>query len=171
MLAAPFLMSLLAAANAGAPARAPVFADFLVAEAAPAAPVQADLASHPDARRYRTLLRQSKRDSNFAGHFTAITIGCGSSCALLALVDRKTGRVFFPPEFGPMEWGVADQQDYGFSFKVNSRLVRACGDPAESGKSACRFYEWSGTSVRLVGQVPWGAVESGVAADGAARRR
>ena len=155
----------LVAVDAGAASRPPGFGDFRVSEPPPAAPAPADLSSHPDARRYRTLLRRSKRDSNFAGHFTAIRIGCGSSCAQLAIVDRRNGRVFFPAEFGPMEWAVADLEDYGYTFEVTSRVVRACGDPGESGRPACRFYEWTGTSAHLVAEVPWGAVDPAGAAN------
>jgi hypothetical protein len=159
-----------ASAEAGAP-QAPAFSDFAVKEAALVAPAQVNLASHPEARRYRTLLRRAKLAPNLGGHFTGVTVGCGSACAFLIVIDRKTGRVFFPSEFGAMVWGVEDVDDYGFAFKADSRLVRACGDPGESGKSACRFYEWTGTAARLVGQIPWGAVDPGDGPDGGSSSR
>jgi hypothetical protein len=162
MGAALVLIASLAAVGATAPQAVPSFGEYEVAEKPPTTVLPADLGSHPRAKRYRTLLRQSDRESpNFAGHFTIVKIGCGTSCALLAVVDRENGRVFFPAEFGALHWSMSDREDYGFLFKLNSRLIRACGDPAEAGKPACRFYEWTGDSARVVAQAPWGSRRTG----------
>ena len=136
----------------------PSFEEYLVSERLPATLRRADLGSHPDAMRYRGVLRRTDRQRpNFAGHFTIARIGCGASCALLAVVDRQNGHVYFPSELGALHWSMPGGEEPGYSFKANSRLIRACGDPAESGKPACRFYEWTGKSVRLVAQTSWGS--------------
>src|SRR5258708_7231292 len=73
------------------------FEDFAVTQAFAGRPVPADLASHPRARLYQTVLReQADAGPNFAGHYTIVVIGCGTSCARIAVVDARTGRVFFP---------------------------------------------------------------------------
>ncbi|PRY12359.1 hypothetical protein CLV24_108103 [Pontibacter ummariensis] len=53
-----------------------------------------DEASHVDARTYRTALREGlEAGVNFAGSYTVVTVGCGSSCQLHYVVDRETGKV------------------------------------------------------------------------------
>ncbi len=63
-------------------------------------PAPVDVNSSAAARRYRTVLRAGAREGpNFAGHYTIIAWGCGSSCTEFAVVDSLTGRVYFPREF------------------------------------------------------------------------
>ena len=51
----------------------------------------------PDAREFRTVLRAAAtRPVDFAAYYTVVTWGCGSNCQVLALIDRRTGRVLFP---------------------------------------------------------------------------
>jgi hypothetical protein len=141
---------------ASPPPRAPSFEDFAVRERPPATLAAPDLASHPQARRYRTMLRRAaKTGVTLAGHFTTLTLGCGSSCVFLAVIDRATGRVFFPDELGVLST-VDFDDDAGYRTRPDSRLVVACGDPKESDQSACRYYEWTGTSARLVATIPGG---------------
>ena len=136
----------------------PQFEDHLVADDAliPTGELRdPDLSSHTLARRYRTTLRrETKGMPNFSGHFNLVRIGCGSSCAFLAVVDRSTGRVFFPDEFGPLSWAGWQGDDYGYVFRADSRLIRACGDPRESGRSACYYYVWAGDHAAQVGTNP-----------------
>src|SRR5215217_5907367 len=48
------------------------------------------------ARMYRTMLRGSaKQGVNFAGHYIIVTWGCGSDCHSFAIIDAKTGNVYF----------------------------------------------------------------------------
>jgi hypothetical protein len=60
---------------------------------------QVDLKSHPRATRYRTKLREGAAEGpNFAGHFTVVGLGCGTSCIQWAVVDARTGAIYFPPD-------------------------------------------------------------------------
>jgi hypothetical protein len=44
---------------------------------------------------YQTRLREgAKKGPNFAGYFTLVSWGCGSSCQEWAVIDARTGRVF-----------------------------------------------------------------------------
>ena len=53
-----------------------------------------DEASHADAKTYRTLLRKGMEEGvNFAGKYTVVSIGCGTSCQTHYVVDRETGKV------------------------------------------------------------------------------
>lgn len=50
------------------------------------------------ARQYRTRLSEDSRGGpNFAGHYTVVHWGCGTGCAQVAVVDARTGRVYWPP--------------------------------------------------------------------------
>jgi hypothetical protein len=50
------------------------------------------------ARMFRSRLREDSRAGvNFAGHYTVVFWGCGTGCAQVAVVDAKTGRVYWPP--------------------------------------------------------------------------
>lgn len=50
------------------------------------------------ARMFRSRLREDSRQRpNFAGHYTVVFWGCGTGCAQLAVVDARTGRVYWPP--------------------------------------------------------------------------
>jgi hypothetical protein len=98
------------AQNTDAPPR---FEDFAVKQAFTGTPA-APLLTTPEARRYRTVIRQGVSKGwgvadgatgkelampgpNFAGHHVIVTWGCGSPCLMMAIVDLKTGRVFPPP--------------------------------------------------------------------------
>src|SRR5436309_2072209 len=127
----------LALATGAKSVSAPRFEDFPseVADKPASAQIRGpDLDSHPLAKRYRTILRRGAAgEANFAGHFNAIRIGCGSSCAFLAIVNRSTGRVYFPAELGVLSWAEWPADTYGYTFRADSRMIRACGDPKESG--------------------------------------
>src|SRR5437879_6054758 len=73
---------------------APRFTDFHVSISPVRASPQLDLKSNPIAKTYRTVLRQEiAQEPNFAGHYRVAIWGCGSSCAMFAVVHLPTGRV------------------------------------------------------------------------------
>jgi hypothetical protein len=50
------------------------------------------------ARMFRSRLREDSRQGpNFAGHYTVVFWGCGTGCAQVAVVDAKSGKVYWPP--------------------------------------------------------------------------
>src|SRR5215207_9403419 len=59
--------------------------------------VRVNLRSHKNANRFRTNLRSAAKGGvNFAGHYILTTWGCGTNCSQSAIIDARTGRVFFP---------------------------------------------------------------------------
>ena len=94
--------------------RKPQFRDYVVADTYSGAPALVNFCISPGARYYRTRLREgAAKGPNFAGHFTIVTWGCGSDCYDIAIVDARTGRVWFAPFTGAI----------ALSFRGNSRLL------------------------------------------------
>ena len=71
----------------------PSFATYQVSSAETRESATLDLKSNPIARTYRTVLKGEMAEGpNFAGHNRVAVWGCGSSCAMFAVVNLKTGR-------------------------------------------------------------------------------
>src|SRR6266568_678014 len=126
----------------------PVFADYPVDSVyrGPVAPL--DLASSPEARRFRTVLRRGAgKGPNYAGHLTVVTWGCGTSCITVALVDARTGRV----TRSPIGAG------YGVQHHLDSRLLVIdrvpCSDTSWAAPYAV-FVEWTGRALQTVDSLP-----------------
>jgi hypothetical protein len=135
--------------------------------------VQVDLRSQKNARMFRTNLRNAAKEGvNFAGRFTLTGWGCGTNCSEWAIIDGRTGRVFFPREFGGVGFGFCDLPpnalpadirvpavgDEGLGpliFKKGSRLVILTGYTGggiDNKRAKCGnyFFEWTGTALRQV---------------------
>jgi len=77
-------------------------------------PATVDLRSHPDAHTYRSRLREgAAQGPNFAGHYTIVQWGCGSSCQKFAIIDAQTGKVYIYP----------GMTSYGMSYHRTSRMI------------------------------------------------
>lgn len=102
-----------------------------------------DFSSYPDAKRFITRIKKECANGiNFAGHYTLVTWGCGSSCQNGVIVDRKTGKIFG-------RYGTA----LGSEFKKNSKMIiRNVGaiDTTTNLIEVCTYCEvnheiWNGT--------------------------
>lgn len=57
-------------------------------------PSLVDFSSNENAREYKTVISETEaKGSNFAGHFTLATWGCGTDCVGYAVVDTETGKI------------------------------------------------------------------------------
>jgi ankyrin repeat protein len=127
--------------------RAPQFEDFPLARIYKGAPARVDLSSNPITREYRTRIREgTRKGTNFAGHFTVVSWGCGSNCETIAIVDALTGRVYD---------GIGDER--GADYKINSSLIIADpGRPADvngddpTTKLPVRYYVWQENHFTLI---------------------
>jgi hypothetical protein len=75
---------------------------------------------------FRTRLREDSRTgTNFAGHYTVVFWGCGTGCAQLAVVDARTGRVYWPPlEYTDIPPDPADEDRARHpNFRPDSKLL------------------------------------------------
>jgi hypothetical protein len=101
---------------------------------------------------YRTRLRDGAiKGPNFAGSFTIVTWGCGSSCQIVAVVEARTGRL------SEQTLRTAN----GVQFQKTSRLIIADpvrqNDPPLSECASCgtpAAYVWTGTQFQHVGNGP-----------------
>ena len=127
----------------------PRFEDYPSTEAFSVRPAPVVLASARYGPTYRTRLRAGAQSGpNFAGAFTVVTWGCGSSCQVSVIINARTGTL--------------SQQTLrttnGLEYRRESRLLIA--DPVHPGDSpldtcaACgtpAAYEWTGVRFEPVG--------------------
>ena len=99
---------------------------------------------------------------NFAGHYTIVTWGCGSSCVSAVVVNANTGAVHRLPFSnigfgGPIEFADGSKSmsdDFEpLLFKLNSRLLMVRGCPGERG-CATYYYEWAGEHIKFIARSP-----------------
>jgi hypothetical protein len=114
-----------------------------------------NLSSHKDAKKFRTNLRNSLKEGvNYAGSFVISSWGCGTSCLQTAIIDGKTGNVFFPNILQGTSFGfgeLSDKKD-SIEFKKNSRLLVVNGYIARKNqtKYGIWYYEWTGKNLKLI---------------------
>jgi len=104
-----------------------------------------DLSTHPIGRRYRTQLKRTVAAGvNFAGHYSLVRWGCGTSCTQLAIVDLLTGEIWHDPKL------IATR---GVEFRADTRLL-AFNPRGEDGagfpKIPVEYFEWTGRTLRRV---------------------
>jgi hypothetical protein len=105
------------------------------------------LSSHPRARTFRTRLREAwSGDVNFAGNFIITYWGCGTNCLFGAVIDAKTGKVFFPEELLGMGVGLpgSDIEREPFRFRKDSNLFIFYGAMGEDADVATNWMLWEG---------------------------
>jgi hypothetical protein len=132
----------------------PRFDDFRVVETHQSKPALAQPKS-PFSRRFRTVILQgAQKGPNFAGSYTVVVWGCGTSCAQFAIVDAATGQVYDPP-FDLITWGDGKGflRQSGLHFQLDSSLFVAQGCPEEKN-CAARYYEWKDKHLILLKTEP-----------------
>ncbi len=72
-----------------------------------------NFSTYPKAKLFKTRIEDACKDGvNFAGHFTLVSIGCGSACQAHYIVNRKSGRI--TPIF---------VSSLGVSYEKDSKLI------------------------------------------------
>jgi hypothetical protein len=102
---------------------------------------QPDMASDPDARTYRTRLRDAaKGPVNFAGEYVLATWGCGTTCLMGAVINARTGHVAFLPH-SVCCWDA----DSGtpIDYRADSNLIVFTGLLDEQDPNATHYFEFS----------------------------
>ena len=121
--------------------------------------VRINLKSHPEAKHYRTNLRNAlaNSDVNFAGKYILVSWGCGSGCSQGAIIDTRTGNVFFPNELqGVYAGGLTLGEHDMLEFKKNSFLLLIYGysgsgfNPETPTHHGIYYYQWTGKVLKLL---------------------
>jgi hypothetical protein len=134
-----------------ADSKAPKFSAYRVDAPPMAESPKVDLKSNPIAREYRTVLQQeSAKGPNFAGHYRVVVWECGSSCAVLAVVNLATGKVLTPDEFESTSTAYFDVDSHSipgsqsvytaFGYRRDSRLLVVLGDLNERDRAEGAYY-------------------------------
>lgn len=125
--------------------QAPIFTDYSATENFSGTPAPVNLTSHPQARRFRTVLQQgAKQRPNFAGKYTVVTWGCGTSCQSVGIINAETGSVYI----------LDSPAAAGVKFQLDSRLLIV--NPPENLSEnepnwiQTRYYVWDGTQLTQV---------------------
>jgi len=127
----------------------PRFEDYPTSARFQGKPAPVDLRSHPQARKFRTVLRDGvKSGANFAGHYAVNHWGCGTECIRIGIVDLKTGRAYVAPFF----------TSFAMAYRINSRLFLV--EPPEKLKEVfgvevpqaihTRYYLWANNRLVLI---------------------
>jgi hypothetical protein len=137
---------------AAAPSQPIRFEQFAVSKTFTGEAASPNLASHPRARTYRTVLRtEAKSGANFAGHFTVVRIGAGTGTILLAVVDALSGAVYFPKHPALISWAGWWHDPYGPVYRIDSRLLIVYGrSGSEDAPYGISYFEWTGHDFKLL---------------------
>jgi hypothetical protein len=137
----------------------PTFDQFVVRDSFSGQPAKPILRTPRD-RLFRTMIRNgAAKGPNFAGHYTIVYWGCGTSCIQAVVVEAKGGRVQ-SLSFSALTYGsalryvdgknVVDDIDFEpLSFNLKSRLLIVRGCPEDKNCSAF-YYEWTEPRFRLI---------------------
>jgi hypothetical protein len=109
-----------------------------------------------DSWAFRTRLRAAARERpNFAGHYIVTGWGCGTGCTVGAVIDARTGRVYWFPHQASLDYDAPDDFE-SVRFRLDSRLIVIYGAAGEDGEAdlGTHFYEFDGRRFRQVGFVP-----------------
>jgi len=89
------------------------FEDFSIVPGFNGEPAAVDFSSYPDAEKFKTRISEgAKEGPNFAGRYTVITWGCGTSCQSSAIVDAHTGDI--------VVYGILSS--FGLAYRLDSAL-------------------------------------------------
>jgi len=122
--------------------KVPHFKDYPVSEVYVGK--NAPLVLSRDDMRFRTRLREAANEKpNFAGHYILAAWGCGAECLMGAVIDAKTGKVYWLPHTTCC-WGFdVDEKFQPIEFRLNSSLIVSSGLRNEKeGDNGAHFYKF-----------------------------
>jgi len=125
-----------------AQSRVPRFRDYPVSEAYVGQ--NAPIVLKRDDMMFRTRLREAAKEKpNFAGHYILAAWGCGAQCLMGAVIDAKTGKVFWLPHTTCCWGSDVDERFEPMEFRMNSSLVVFSGLRNEKERDdGAHFYKF-----------------------------
>ena len=146
--------------TADVPPDAPTFTQYAVHEKFSGKPAAPDVKSHSRSRLFRTMIRLgAKQGPNFAGHYTLVFWGCGTSCRQLAIVNAKNGKVFHPSNLGMTggssiayeEFEELNGDDELVRFRRDSKLLMVIGDINEDeSQRGISWFVWDREQLKRI---------------------
>lgn len=120
--------------------------------------VKVNLKSHKSANMFRTNLRNAAKEGvNFAGHYILTTWGCGTNCSQGAIIDARSGSVFFPDQLEGSGFGFCELPDdtEPLVYRADSRLLVLSGFKGgdldlKDGRCGIYYLEWTGRNFKQV---------------------
>jgi len=121
-----------------------------------------DFKKNPEAGTFRTRLSEAlKGGVNFAGHYVVAGWGCGTGCLSGAIIDARTGDVYWPEQFNAMAV-LFTKGEYAqpIDYRQHSRLLVLSGVPGQKDEKAAEkpsgiyFYEWKNNRLHQLRFVP-----------------
>ena len=98
-----------------------------------------DFTSNEDAKMFRTRITEGCEDGiNFAGFYTLIYWGCGTSCQYGVIVNRKTGEIFD-----------GHQSSLGSEFKKDSESIIMNSDIIEGDSQYIPLYQFKDFDLKV----------------------
>ncbi len=98
-----------------------------------------DFETNPEAKMFITRIKEGcKEGINFAGHYTLIYWGCGTSCQYGVVVNRKTGEIID-----------GYQSSLGSEFRKNSKLIIFNSDFIEENSEYIPLYQFKKFELKL----------------------
>ena len=93
---------------------------------------------------FRTRIREAAtQPPNFAGRYVLATWGCGTECVSYAIIDAKTGAVYFGNKTVCC-WGMAVPDDFEpVRGQLDSRLLVCTGLLNEQGSNKAHYYTFA----------------------------
>ncbi|MBO2009289.1 hypothetical protein [Hymenobacter negativus] len=138
--------SVISSAAFGQTAHTPQFKEYPVSERYDGPQAAPQLTPGTTAWYFRTRIREAARQKpNFAGHYVLAVWGCGAECLSSAIIDVKTGRVYFNDSiccwFTP-ELPEKPDNFEPIAFKLTSRLVVFTGMLNEEGRNSPHYFKF-----------------------------
>lgn len=124
----------------------PSYEDFPVDGIYTEKPAPVDFMGYESAREFKTVITQQAAEGpNFAGHYTIVSWGCGSSCQQNAIVDARTGLIV---AYDLLTTG-------GTEYRLDSRLLiaRVLSPDADAADDVAQYYVMREGDLRLNGTV------------------
>jgi hypothetical protein len=110
---------------------------------------------------------QDRAGPNFAGSMVVVQWGCGSPCMMMAMVDARTGTIYYPPIsdsgvgvdslFLPLlTIGRSVPANPDVQFRLDSRLMIVKATPHQAGQhpSYTYYFLWRDDRWTLLRQIP-----------------
>ncbi|MFY0603471.1 MAG: hypothetical protein JXQ93_05945 [Flavobacteriaceae bacterium] len=91
-----------------------------------------DFSTNPEAKQFITRIKEGcKSGINFAGHYTLVFWGCGTSCQYGVVVDRKNGNIYN-----------GYQSSLGSEFRIDSKLIIIDADSFNAEANYIPLYQF-----------------------------